>query len=231
VPRDFESASSHRLSSGSTTGWSTFNSPFTLAALCTVESLPTAGSYRCVVGLSSTTTARQLGLMIDGTTGSIALQVGASLVTPGTAMVPTLDTWSLIAVTKGTGTVAPTFYLWQQDTAVLADDNTGTAIADRTAGAVSLDIGSLGAANYWDGQFQLVGMWPQELNRSQVRSLTFGQFAWRNFHSQRTGFVVDLAHSNRTPRELFTPTMALSTGSDPGLSGLPSATVARSLFA
>ena len=228
MPRDFESGNSNRI--GSTgTGWAAINFPATLAALCTVESLPGSGTYRYVISLSSGTAANQLGLFLDGdNSGGLALRSGSSTVVSGAPIVPPTDKWLLLAVTKASGTATPNFYMYRFDTAAWTTDSSGNTIGDRTAASATLDIGSLGAASYWDGLIEIAAMWHNvALTQQQLEGLLYGPRAWYDLHQNRSGAIMDIRWSNNRQRDFFNPAVLMTTGTDPGIVASPTATAPR----
>lgn len=236
MPFDFESGSSHRFAS-TATGWGAVQA-VTFAVLCTVESLPGAATYRFPIALSSGTTARQMGICLNGdNSGSLAFQTGVTRANPGATIVPPLDTWVILAATKASGTVAPVYYMFRFDTLAWTRDAAGGTIANRTAAVVTGNIGGLGAASFWDGYVEIAAMWPHVMTDEQIYDLARGPGAWYQQRPETQGsttvansILVDCRHTLLAPVEYY-GTQRWTGGTNPGFAGLPSATVPRSPWA
>lgn len=199
--RDFERGTPNRIAS-SATGWSTGLTTLgvTMIGIATVEALPGAGSYQTLVSLTSGTAARSLYLGLAGDGGNALSAVFGSTQVDfgaGSGLVPTADsgawpgTWYGFAATKATGTVAPVGYLYNRETNVLVTATAGGTAANRTAGAVTANVGSGNAADYWDGRIARVAIFEKVLNAGEILECFRFSGAWRR-HKTPTGLFVDL---------------------------------------
>ena len=218
--RDFERATPNRIASG-TTGWASGLTTPTFAAVVTVESLPGAGAYHTMISATSGTAARQMYLGIAGDGGN-ALSVvhGATQVDfgAGSGLVPTADgRWYLFASTKQNGNVAPIGYMYDFLTCTLTTATAGATTNGRTAGAVTMNVGSGGTADYWDGKIAMAAMFNRVLTEQQILQLRHPT-AWAAAQLDRFGCHIDLTwKSNVIALDYINPSIAFTAGTDPGV--------------
>jgi hypothetical protein len=236
--RDFERGSSHRLGTASTVN--TGANAFTLAALVTVESLPGAAAYHAAIALNSATAAREIVLDLNGDTGpgTLALKVGATRVVPSTSIIPSTDgRWMILVGKKASGTVNADFMLYDFTTQTWTEFSTSGTVADRTAGATDMNVGSDGAANYWDGRIALAMYLPENVAKEHLYKLAMSRSEWyalfggggpvtRAYHSRQANqagslFDLTIPQVNGGDIDLGSVTVVYTTGTAPPVDGTP----------
>lgn len=224
--RNFVRASSNRIASG-VTGWAngmTVNGT-TLAAYCTVASLPGAGAYNTALSLTSATSARNLYIGLAGDGGNaLSCVFGANQIDfgAGSGLVPTADgRWYLLVVTKATGTVAPIGYMYDIAANVMVTATAGATTANRSAAAVTANVGAgLGAADFWNGRLAYVAAFDRALTQGMITQLVHRN-SWKHFHRSIDGLDVDLTWRNGVMGfDEKNPTINFSAGTQPALDGV-----------
>lgn len=223
--RNFVAASTHRIA---TTSTAVYTQTHTQVALVTVASIPGAGVYPTIISLQSATAARELALCLNGdSSGTLSALVGATRINPSTNIIPVADgRWYFVGAAKTAGTVAVTFFMYDYLTATWTEFASSGTVASRTASAVSPNIGSRGAADYWNGRIAAVMHLPVNINLPEnYRSLIGGRQSWLPAaigvyaaFAVATRLMVDLTIGGSI-RDLVNPTSDYTTGTIPVIDG------------
>lgn len=89
------------------------------------------------------------------------------------------DGWAILACSKATGTVAPRMHRYLFSTNTWTHDATGIAVANPTAPATSMFIGSGGSfGDNMKGDISLAAVWNVVLTDAQIESLAGAVNAW-----------------------------------------------------
>lgn len=177
--RLFVAASTQRITSASS-GWASNGGAHTVAALVTVASLPGAAVYRTAFSFSSATAARELSIELNGdSSGTVGAKVGATRMVPSTTIVPpTAGEWLLIGASKQSGTVTVQFFMYNFATGTWSESSSSGTVGNVTPAAVSGNMGSRGAADYWDGRIAAAAKWNRYMDAGEYKHLIEGRKAW-----------------------------------------------------
>jgi len=127
------------------------------------------------------------------------------------------DGWSLVGVSKATGTATPRFHKYVISSNTWTHDNAAGTIADPTTPGTNAFIGSSGASSGFDGDIAVAGVWNVVLTDAQYETLPFSLAAWRQIDpkglwlldQQATGQKVrDLTGNGANESSLTGPSVA-----------------------
>lgn len=215
--RNFVGASSNRISS-SIEYLAALGSNYTQLALVTRANLT---AFQCAFALNNAvSTSRQAGTWIDGSGDD---SVGATCRTTdcfGNTVDPPVDIPHIIGHTKDSGTTTPTVFMLNLVTGVFTSAAGSVAVAGRTSGSVTVNIGSWNAADFWSGHIYALGIYNRILSAGELLSMRYGRQAWRALFGQGVlssdaELFIDLTIPG-TVRDQLNPQIAFTgTGTNP----------------
>jgi hypothetical protein len=141
-----------------------------------------------------------LGLAGDGG-NALSFLIGANQIDFGGAsgLVPTADggsatapIWYMIGASKATGTVSPVGYMMDLQTGVMTTATAAGTSANRTAGTVSMNIGSFAGGDYWDGRIAMCGVYERILRVDEFAELGRSRMAWYGNMKSQNDDIFDL---------------------------------------
>ena len=126
-------------------------------------SIPTAGAIHCLGGFRSSVAARDWNVGISGnspgTAGGMYMKVGATIMYPSTAIVPTVNKWYWFGYYKQSGTTSPNFGMLDLETMAFTNfSSTGTTVDATFVAGTTKSIGRDQTGNYWDGNIAHVSI-------------------------------------------------------------------------
>jgi hypothetical protein len=140
--------------------------------------------YHGVMGTATTGSVMMVSIEIRDNTApanSVAVVVngGTEVHFSTTLTWLTTDGWSLITVTKASGTVAPLGWKYRFDTDAWTTATSGSTAANQatTAGG-TVRFGEWADLDDFNGDLAVAGMWTRALSDAEIRNLPFSLSAW-----------------------------------------------------